>query len=157
MSLVIIFWRENARWPARLTEQFSIDKKKNPRPSGKFSLEKKFLNRQREFSIDKIHFQSVVITTKRRQEVSVLIRRRNFWYSPPAVYLLLSAGSCSLLGVWHEFFFAPPRAWLALRAASRLTRTSRRFALASVQLKNAKNNACQEPITWAPGLFRRHI
>ena len=64
------------------------------------------------------------------------------------IYLLLSAGSCSLLGVWHEFFFAPPRAWLALRVASRLP---------PFNWKTQKNNACQEPITWAPGLFRRHI
>ena len=76
MSHVIIFWRENARWPARLTEQLSIDKK-NSRPSGKFTLEKHFsidkgnsrstkkiLDRQKssrsakKFSIDKINSQS---------------------------------------------------------------------------------------------------
>ena len=59
--------------------------------------------------------------------------------------MILASSSLSSLGCW-QLLVIRGLARVFLSAASRLTRTSRRFALASVQLKNAKKNACQEPI-----------
>ena len=51
--------------------------------------------------------------------------------------MILASSSLSSLGCW-QLLVIRGLARVFLRAASRLTRTSRRFALASVQLKNAK-------------------
>ena len=51
--------------------------------------------------------------------------------------MILASSSLSSLGRW-QLLVIRGLARVFLRTASRLTRTSRRFALASVQLKNAK-------------------